>query len=83
MNSDDFYKRLKGQFDQAAVGAQTLNTEAWTHLRVAITGLFDKLDMVTREEFDAQRAVLMRSREKIDLLEQQLKTLEQSMQNTE
>jgi len=81
MNSDDFYNSLKSQLEQAATGAQALNTEAWTHLRVAINNLFDKLEVLTREEFDAQNAVLMRSRAKIDLLEKQLLTLEQSMQN--
>jgi len=81
MNSDDFYNSLKSQLEQAATGAQALNAEAWTHLRVTINNLFDKLEVLTREEFDAQNAVLMRSRAKIDLLEKQLKTLEQSMQN--
>ncbi|MCS5588157.1 MAG: accessory factor UbiK family protein [Porticoccaceae bacterium] len=81
MNSDDFYNSLKSQLEQAATGAQALNTEAWPHLRVAINNLFDKLEVLTREEFDAQNAVLMRSRAKIDLLEEQLLTLEQSMQN--
>jgi BMFP domain-containing protein YqiC len=40
---------------------------------------FSKLDLVTREEFDAQRAVLLRSREKIDALERQLAELEASL----
>jgi hypothetical protein len=42
---------------------------------------FSKLDLVTREEFDAQRAVLMRSREKIEVLEAQLAKLEASLAN--
>jgi len=40
---------------------------------------FSKLDLVTREEFDAQRAVLLRSREKIDALERQLAELAASL----
>ena len=35
-----------------------------------------KLDLVTREEFDVQRAVLLRTREKLDVLEQQVAALE-------
>ena len=31
-----------------------------------------RLDPVTREEFDVQRAVLLRTREKLDLLERML-----------
>ena len=36
---------------------------------------FERLEVVTREEFDAQNAVLMRSREKIDQLEQKVADL--------
>lgn len=35
-----------------------------------------KLDLVTREEFEVQRAVLLRSREKIEALEQAVQALE-------
>ena len=34
-----------------------------------------KLDLVTREEFEVQRAVLARTREKLELLERQLDAL--------
>ncbi|HEX5757488.1 MAG TPA: accessory factor UbiK family protein [Arenimonas sp.] len=35
-----------------------------------------KLELVTREEFDVQRAVLLRTREKLDALERQVEVLE-------
>jgi len=35
-----------------------------------------KLDLVTREEFEVQRAVLLRTREKLDALERTLEVLE-------
>ena len=35
-----------------------------------------RLDLVTREEFDVQRAVLLRTREKLEALEQQVAQLE-------
>jgi BMFP domain-containing protein YqiC len=37
---------------------------------------FAKLDLVTRDEFEAQQAVLMRTREKLEQLEQRLAALE-------
>ena len=37
-----------------------------------------ELDLVTREEFDVQRCVLLRTREKIEELEQQIANLERS-----
>jgi len=83
MNSDDFYHNLNSQLDQLVTGYQTLSTEAKMHLKVAITRAFENLDLVTKEEFEAQKAVLTRSREKIEQLELQLKQLEQSLENTE
>ncbi len=35
-----------------------------------------KLELVTREEFDVQRAVLLRTREKMDALERTVEQLE-------
>ena len=35
-----------------------------------------KLDLVTREEFDVQQAVLLRTREKLEVLERTVATLE-------
>lgn len=42
---------------------------------VLATGL-DKLDLVTREEFEVQEAILARTREKLEALEQRLAELE-------
>ena len=39
-----------------------------------------KLDLVTREEFDVQRAVLLRTREKLDALEGTVAELEARLQ---
>lgn len=83
MNSEDFYNRLKSQLDQAMAGTESLNTEVQMHLRLAVSKLFETLDVVSREEFDTQTAVLNRSREKIDRLEKQLAELEKSVHNTD
>lgn len=42
---------------------------------------FSKLDLVTREEFDAQVAVLARTRQKIDEIEKQLAELNKTKNN--
>ncbi|ACE84539.1 accessory factor UbiK family protein [Cellvibrio japonicus] len=46
-------------------------------LHIALQSALAKLDLVTREEFDAQAAVLQRTRQKLELLEAQLATLQQ------
>ena len=42
-----------------------------------LSAFFARLDLVTREEFDIQRQVLLRTREKLEKLEAQLAELEQ------
>lgn len=46
---------------------------------VILKNTFNKLDLVTREEFDAQTKVLARSRKKIEALEASVKNLEQAL----
>lgn len=42
-----------------------------------------KLDLVTREEFEVQRAVLLRTREKLEALEQAVQWLEDELSRHE
>ena len=53
----------------------SIKADAQRNIRAVVQSAVSKLDIVSREEFDAQVAVLHRSREKIDQLEQQLKEL--------
>jgi len=46
------------------------------NLRAAMSSLFAKLDLVTREEFDVQREVLARTRAKLQALEARVAELE-------
>ncbi|MEN8129064.1 MAG: accessory factor UbiK family protein [Pseudomonadota bacterium] len=48
------------------------------NLRAGLEGLFQKLDLVTREEYEVQVALLARSRERLALLEKQIEALETS-----
>lgn len=46
------------------------------NMRAALASMFARLDLVTREEFDVQAAVLLRTREKLSALEARLAELE-------
>ena len=46
------------------------------NLRAGLTSMLGKLDLVTREEFDVQQEVLLRTREKLNALEARLAELE-------
>jgi hypothetical protein len=47
------------------------------NLRALLESAFARLDLVTREEFDAQKEVLQRTREKVELLQLQISQLAQ------
>jgi len=76
MNTDDLYSQFQKNVSDALSGAQSISGELQQLLRAAMTKTIAGLDIVSRDEFDAQQAVLLRSREKIDALEQQLTELE-------
>ena len=46
------------------------------NVRAVLTGVFSRLDLVTREEFDVQREVLLRTRERLSELERKLADVE-------
>lgn len=46
------------------------------NLKAGVTSMLTKLDLVSREEFDVQTAVLARTREKLEQLEARLGELE-------
>lgn len=47
------------------------------NVRAVLSSVFSRLDLVTREEFDVQREVLLRTRERLNELERKLAELEQ------
>ena len=59
-----------------AVLAQGPAADLEKNLRVMLAGLFSRLDLVTRDEFDVQREVLARTRAKLADLEQKVAALE-------
>ena len=60
------------------VMARTPAAEIERNMRAMLNSMFTRLDLVTREEFDIQSAVLARTREKLNALEARLAELENS-----
>jgi BMFP domain-containing protein YqiC len=56
--------------------AQSPAADLEKNLRALLVSLFSRLDLVTREEFDVQREVLLRTRAKLEELEAKLAALE-------
>ncbi|MCC4587630.1 accessory factor UbiK family protein [Xanthomonas melonis] len=70
---DDLARRLS---DLVPPGLRQSREELQSTFKGALQAGLGKLDLVTREEFDVQRAVLLRTREKLDALEQAVAALE-------
>lgn len=60
----------------SAVLANTPAGEIDKNMRALVSSAFSRLDLVSREEFDVQQAVLARAREKLSELEARLAELE-------
>ena len=57
-------------------GLKHLPKDLQMNLRSAVQTVFMNMDLVTREEFDAQKKVLERSRQKLEMLEKKVAELE-------
>jgi BMFP domain-containing protein YqiC len=60
------------------VMARTPAADIERNMRAVLNSMFTRLDLVTREEFDIQSAVLARTREKLSALEARLAELEKA-----
>ncbi len=70
---DDLAQRLS---DLVPPGLHEARGDLEKNFRAALQAGLGRLDLVTREEFDVQRAVLLRTREKLDLLERMVVDVE-------
>lgn len=59
--------------------AKTLQEDLEKNLRVGLQSTLRKMDLVTREEFEVQAALLSRCQERLKTLEKQVQTLEQTV----
>jgi BMFP domain-containing protein YqiC len=74
----NFFNQLQGQFGQFVPDmARAAKGDFENHARATVMSVLARLDLVTRDEFDAQQAVLLRTREKVEALEAKLAELEQ------
>jgi len=70
---DDLSRKLT---EALPPGLARLKEETDEQFRQVLTRAFERMNLVTREEFDAQSAVLARTREKLSQLERQIDELE-------
>ena len=57
-------------------GVKLMRDDFEKNIRAILESTFSKMNIISREEFDVQTAVLARTREKLEQLEKQIKELE-------
>lgn len=62
--------------DSVPDSVRALKADLESNFRSVLKSSLSKLDLVTREEFEVQEAVLARTREKLEALEARLRELE-------
>jgi BMFP domain-containing protein YqiC len=72
---DEFARRFS---ESLPSGLREMQSEFEKNARAALQDAASRMDLVTREEFDAQAKVLARTREKVDALEARIAELEQN-----
>ena len=74
---DDLAKKLAAA---VPAGLRDLQADAERNFRAVLQSVFAKLELVNREEFDVQSAVLARTRERLEELAARLKEMEAALE---
>ncbi|WP_078121626.1 accessory factor UbiK family protein [Thiosocius teredinicola] len=70
---DDLSRRVAENLPR---GLQNLQNDVQRNVRSSVEAALAKLNLVTREEFEIQQAVLLRTREKLKALEDRVAAME-------
>jgi ubiquinone biosynthesis accessory factor UbiK len=77
MNSKPNFETLFKQFTESLpTGVLELHRDLEKNLRMGMEATFKQMNLVTREEFEVQSAVLARTRARLEVLETQVAALE-------
>ena len=79
MANQDPISRLAQQLGERLQGAAQAPEEFQKGVQQLVRGTFDRLDLVSREDFDILMDVLQRTRIRVEALEQQVAALEQAL----
>jgi len=74
MLNEKLFQDVSARFSELIANSPARDLEK--NARALLSGVFSRLDLVTREEFDVQTEVLRRTREKLEQLEAKVAELE-------
>jgi BMFP domain-containing protein YqiC len=78
MNKDSIEQLAAKLAEAVPQGLRSVREDLEANFRSVLRGGLARLDLVTREEFEVQQAVLARTREKLDVLEAHLARLDKA-----
>ncbi len=78
-NLDDLVRRITESLPD---GVAQLSEDVRRNLKEVISASLSRMDLVSREEFEVQSAVLARTREKLEKLEAQVAAMEKAAAGT-
>ncbi|GAB6034930.1 accessory factor UbiK family protein [Galenea microaerophila] len=76
LNPKQLEELVKSIMDALPPGLGKLPDQVQQNIKASLSAAFSKMDLVTREEFDVQKAVLQKTREKVEALEARVAKLE-------
>ncbi|MFG6138879.1 MULTISPECIES: accessory factor UbiK family protein [Halomonas] len=79
MVSQDRIGRLAQQIGERLQGASQAPEDVQKGIQQVVRGAFDRLELVSREDFDILMDVLQRTRGRVEALEQQVAALEEAL----
>ncbi len=77
MGNDSIENLAKKLAESVPEGLRTMRDDLEANFRGVLRAGISKLDLVTRDEFEVQEAVLARTREKLECLEAKLEEMEE------
>ncbi len=79
MSDDSIENLVRNLVDAVPEGLRSMREELEQNFRSVLRTGLGKLDLVTREEFEVQEAVLARTRERLEALENRLAEFEKNL----
>lgn len=76
LNPKQLEEMAKSIADALPAGLGQLPEQVQQNIKASLSSAFAKMDLVTREEFEVQKGVLLKTREKLEAMETRIAKLE-------
>lgn len=81
MSAQDRFERLAKQLSDKLQGASQAPGDIQRNVQGVLRGAMERMEIVSREDFDIMMEVLQRTRERVEALEEQVAALENTIRS--